>query len=393
MGSWRSRRVVIRSPDAASVFRAFRGTKREAEKALSELVVEVGRGRPSTTAATLAELCRIAGSKNVGGSLSPSTLGGVSATSLPAGSSPASEGQASPSFGRSTSTASTVALSDEGLRPATVRQVHAVVSSALSQAVRWDWVGPNVADRARPAAVRRTSLKPPSPEDVIRLIEAAKESRQPDLGLFLHVAAVTGARRGELIALRWSAVDLVGAQVLVERSAVQVGREVIEKDTKTHAGPATRDRRRHRRPARSAQDGDGGACCAVRDPLVRRGLRVLRRARLRWRHGSRTGSRGRSPASAPRRASSACGSTTSVTSPLPDCLRRASTFEPCPAGWDTPTPPRRSACMPTSYSPPIRQQRQCWATSSMTPGPPQPRVARVRTRPPEDVRRVGPGTA
>ena len=52
--------------------------------------------------------------------------------------------------------------------------------------------------------------------------------------MVFHVAAVTGARRGELIALRWSAVDLVGAQVLVERSAVQVGREVIEKDTKTH---------------------------------------------------------------------------------------------------------------------------------------------------------------
>ena len=90
-------------------------------------------------------------------------------------------------------------------------------------------------ERRRPGeAARGPSLKPPSPEDVIRLIEAAKRSRRPELGVVFHVAAVTGARRGELIALRWSAVDLVGAQVLVERSAVQVGRDVIEKDTKPH---------------------------------------------------------------------------------------------------------------------------------------------------------------
>ena len=69
---------------------------------------------------------------------------------------------------------------------------------------------------------------------VIALIEAAKRSRYPELGLFFHVAAVTGARRGELIALRWSSIDLEHRQVLIDRSVIQVGRQVIEKDTKTH---------------------------------------------------------------------------------------------------------------------------------------------------------------
>jgi hypothetical protein len=32
-------------------------------------------------------------------------------------------------------------------------------------------------------------LKPPSPEDVVRLIEAAKQSRRPELGVFFHVVA------------------------------------------------------------------------------------------------------------------------------------------------------------------------------------------------------------
>jgi len=125
-------------------------------------------------------------------------------------------------------------LSADGLAPASVRAVHAVISSALNQAVRWGWIGHNVADRATPPPTRRPALSPPEPEIVIALIEAAKRSRYPELGLFFHVAAVTGARRGELIALRWGSIDFDRLQVLIDRAVVQVGREVIEKDTKTH---------------------------------------------------------------------------------------------------------------------------------------------------------------
>ena len=54
------------------VVRGFKGTKREAEKALNQLVVEVGSGRTSTSSATLAELLD-RWLENVGGSLSPQT--------------------------------------------------------------------------------------------------------------------------------------------------------------------------------------------------------------------------------------------------------------------------------------------------------------------------------
>lgn len=124
--------------------------------------------------------------------------------------------------------------SAEGLAPASVRAMHAVLSSALNQAVRWGWIGENVADRATPPPARRARLDPPDPATVIALIEAAKRSRYPELGLFFHVAAVTGARRGELVALRWASIDFERLQVLIERAIVQVGRRVIEKDTKTH---------------------------------------------------------------------------------------------------------------------------------------------------------------
>jgi integrase len=48
-------------------------------------------------------------------------------------------------------------------------------------------------------------VRPPSPEEVAKLINAAWAA-DPDFGTLLWVAMTTGARRGELCALRWSHV-------------------------------------------------------------------------------------------------------------------------------------------------------------------------------------------
>lgn len=112
--------------------------------------------------------------------------------------------------------------------------VHAVISSALKQAVRWGWIQNSPADQASPPTVRRAKITLPEPSDVVRLIEAGHRSQSPLVGLFLHLAAVTGARRGELIALRWDRVSLASRSMLIEHSIAQVGKETIEKDTKSH---------------------------------------------------------------------------------------------------------------------------------------------------------------
>jgi integrase len=121
------------------------------------------------------------------------------------------------------------------LAPATVRQVHAILRRALNQGVKWDWLSVNPAQHASPPRIRRPQHDPPAPEDVMRLIdEAAKDD--PDLGCLLHVAATTGARRGELCGLRWRNVDLDAQTMTISRSVVEGGKGVaIEKDTKTHA--------------------------------------------------------------------------------------------------------------------------------------------------------------
>jgi integrase len=51
-------------------------------------------------------------------------------------------------------------------------------------------------------------VQPPQAEDAARLLSTAN-AESPELGLFLRLAVVLGARRGEICGLRWSDIDLV----------------------------------------------------------------------------------------------------------------------------------------------------------------------------------------
>ena len=98
-------------------------------------------------------------------------------------------------------------LCDKGLplSATTVRRIHVVVHAALEQAVAWEWLMFNPAAKASPGKVEQAEVMPASVTDVLALLDAA-ERENPAFAVFLILAAVTGARRGELCALRWSDV-------------------------------------------------------------------------------------------------------------------------------------------------------------------------------------------
>lgn len=125
-------------------------------------------------------------------------------------------------------------LADAGKAPSTIRQHHAILSGALGQAVKWGWVPANVARSASPPKVRAARVQPPTAEEVRQLIDVA-EARDPTLAALVMLAALTGARRGELCALRWTDVDLAGGRLHIARAVILVEKGVLEKDTKTHA--------------------------------------------------------------------------------------------------------------------------------------------------------------
>jgi integrase len=124
---------------------------------------------------------------------------------------------------------------DKGKSPATVRQVHAILSGALGQAFKWGWCTTNVAKMASPPTVHQQRIVPPTPDEVRAIVTKAEE-RNPVVAALIMLAALTGARRGELCALKWSDVDLELGTVRISRSILDLpGTPLVEKSTKTHA--------------------------------------------------------------------------------------------------------------------------------------------------------------
>lgn len=146
-------------------------------------------------------------------------------------------------------------LRAKGLAPSTIRRsVHVILRSAFGEAVRWRWITVNPAADAKPPGRGQAlpDLQPPSDEEVRQLLALAKD-RSPDFYVFVAVAADTGARRGEVCALRWSKVDLDAGEMLIDRAVVLDGENVVEKDTKSHqarrialGGPCVAILREHR---------------------------------------------------------------------------------------------------------------------------------------------------
>lgn len=120
----------------------------------------------------------------------------------------------------------------EGLSPTSVHHLHTIMSAALNQAVKWGWIDRNPAARATAPPLRTKSLPTPLPEQVNKIHAAAKDDNV--LATAIALAALTGARRGELCALRWSDVDLGAQRLNIARSLTVVGGKVHEGPTKTH---------------------------------------------------------------------------------------------------------------------------------------------------------------
>jgi integrase len=124
------------------------------------------------------------------------------------------------------------ALKAERKSPKTIRNYHAIVAAALHQGVRWGWIRSNVADMAKAPRLRQRQVIAPSVDLVRRVIELA-EKRDPRQAPLMMLAALTGMRRGELCALRWSDIDLDRGVLEVARSVVVVSGGLAEKAPKT----------------------------------------------------------------------------------------------------------------------------------------------------------------
>jgi len=91
-----------------------------------------------------------------------------------------------------------------------VHKYHCILSAACRQAVKWDYLDRAPTDKASPPRIVRREPKTPTPEQLADLIGMA-EVDDPLMATAIALAALTGTRRSELVALQWSDVDLTAA--------------------------------------------------------------------------------------------------------------------------------------------------------------------------------------
>jgi integrase len=114
----------------------------------------------------------------------------------------------------------------------TVTHLHAVLRKAFRDAVVVDeLIASNPVERAK--RPREQAHEPGTVWTVVQLRAFLNAARQHRLFAFFHVAAYTGARRGELLNLQWSAVDLDGKKITITGSTAVIGGERINGTTKS----------------------------------------------------------------------------------------------------------------------------------------------------------------
>ena len=105
------------------------------------------------------------------------------------------------------------------VKPNTVIHYHAIIHSALKYAVKTDMLIQNVADKVdRP---RKNSFQPVflSAEEMQKMFEALRGTK---LELPVLVAAFYGFRRGEVLGLKWDAIDFERGTISVIRTVTTI---------------------------------------------------------------------------------------------------------------------------------------------------------------------------
>jgi integrase len=118
------------------------------------------------------------------------------------------------------------------LSEASIRHVHNLLNGAFSRAVRWRWIGVNPITQAQAPTQPAPNPSPPTQAQAATI--AMEAWQDPDWGMFVWLAMITGARRGELCALRWNRIDFATGVLTIRSSIAQTGSRTWEKDTKTH---------------------------------------------------------------------------------------------------------------------------------------------------------------
>lgn len=118
-------------------------------------------------------------------------------------------------------------VTGNALSPQTVTLIGAVLKKAIKYAVDVDGlIAVNPVNRVPLPKGKGTIPKPWSIQELNTFLDVARSHR---LFFFFRLSAFTGARRGELLALKWS--DFDGTAITISKNRLMAGNEVIEQNS------------------------------------------------------------------------------------------------------------------------------------------------------------------
>ena len=116
----------------------------------------------------------------------------------------------------------------------TIKDVRAVLRSALASAKREELVERNVAELVTAPKQRSRKVVPWTSEEARHFLESARSDGDPLYAAYVLVL-VLGMRKGEVLGLRWDAIDTDAGELMVDHQLQRVRRELLYRETKTEA--------------------------------------------------------------------------------------------------------------------------------------------------------------
>lgn len=127
-----------------------------------------------------------------------------------------------------------VELDDKGLAPNTIIRVHTTFRRCLRDAVNWGFVARNVADAAHPPrAQNKQAMRVWTTDQTRAFLEYVQMERLYPIWLLF---ATTGMRRGEVLGLRWDALNVRAGTLEVRQTLIPMGKDTAISEPKTAAG-------------------------------------------------------------------------------------------------------------------------------------------------------------
>lgn len=136
-----------------------------------------------------------------------------------------------------------VTAGEHGLSPATIEQHHTIVSGALKKAMKGALVQRNAAKlvEGKPQAEHRETSDSAWEAHEAKAFLAAAKDAGPQPAAFYALALDTGARKAELCGLKWTDADLATGRITIARQLAKPGAVPTFGPLKMRAAPRTID--------------------------------------------------------------------------------------------------------------------------------------------------------